>query len=134
MEADVKRLHELLTNGYCCSSVLVQMGLELKGEENKQLVETMSCLCGGVQNGLLCGALTGGACMMNLIAPENANREMVKELVEWFADFYERKYGGINCEDIIGDNPSNRVHCSQIVEETYLKAKMILSDYGHLLE
>jgi len=110
---------------------MVQMGLDLKGEENEQLVQSVRGLCGGVRRRLLCGALTGAACMLNIVDPENANIDMVPELVEWFEEKYSGEFGGMDCGDIIGPGLGNRVHCPRIIEETYLQAKKILESYGH---
>lgn len=132
MKDDVKRLHQILLEGKCCASAIVQMALEIKGEENKQLVQAVSGLCLGVRSKLVCGALTGAACMMNILDPVNANSEMIPELVEWFKATYEEKYNGIDCADIIGDMPVNRtIRCPSLIEETYLQAKTILSSYGY---
>ncbi len=132
MKDDVKRLHHLLLEGKCCSSAIVQLGLEIAGEENPQLVQAVSGLCLGVHSKLLCGALTGAACMMNILDPDNANSEMIPELVDWFTDTFGRKYGGINCADIVGDMPVNRkLYCPALMEATYLEAKTILTSYGY---
>ena len=132
MEDDVKRLHQLLLEGKCCSSAIVQLALENKGEENNQLVQAISGLCHGVHSMLICGALTGAACMMNLLDPENANNKMIPELVEWFKATYGRKYGGIDCANIVGDIPVNsKVRCPPLIEATYLEAKRIWSSYGY---
>ena len=135
MEDDVKRLHQLLLEGKCCSSAIVQLGLEIKGEENSQLVQAVSGLCHGVHGMLICGALTGAACMMNLLDPKNANTKMIPELVEWFKATYGEKYGGINCADIVEDMPVNsKIRCPPLIEATYLEAKRILSSYGYHFE
>lgn len=132
---DVKRLHQLLLEGKCCSCAIVQLGLEIKGQENEQLLQAVSGLCLGTRSGLICGALTGAACMMNILDPENANTEMIPELVEWFKSEYAEKYGGIDCADIIGDMPINRtLRCPALIESVYLQAKEILSSYGYDFE
>lgn len=132
MERDIARLHQLLREGKCCASALVQLSLEIAGEENPRLVQAVSGLCFGVQNELICGAFTGAACMMNILAPEQANEEMIRELGEWFKDIAGEKYGGINCTDIVGETPINRkIRCPALIEATYVEAKRILSDYGY---
>lgn len=132
MKDDVIRLHQLLREGKCCSCAIVQLGLEIKGEENEPLVQAVSGLCLGVRSGLICGALTGAACMMNILDPKNANTEMIPDLVEWFTATYGKEYGGINCADIVRDTPANRTQrCPALIEATYLQAKTILSEYGY---
>lgn len=132
MEADVIRLREIINSGSCCAATIVRMGLELKGQENEQLIQSVRGLCGGVQSRLLCGALTGAACMLNVVDPQNANIDMVPELVAWFEEKYGKEFGGIDCKDIIGGGAGNRIHCPRIVEETYIQAKKILESYGYV--
>ncbi len=128
---DLKRFHQLKNEGKCCASILVQLGLDLKEEENDQLVQAVSGLCLGMKSGLVCGALTGGACMLTLF-DENSD-EMVQELAEWFRAVYGEKYGGIDCTDITLDDPHRRqMECPDLIQATYLQAKRILSDYGYL--
>ncbi len=129
---DVARLHELLREGKCCASAIVQTALEINGGGNEQLVHAVSGLCVGVRSGLLCGALTGAACMMSMLDPRNANKEMIPELVEWFRSTYGREHGGINCADIIENDMSVRkLRCPAVIESTYLRAKRIMTDYGY---
>ncbi len=109
----------------------MQLGLDLKGEENDQLVQAASGLCLGMKSGLVCGALTGGACMLTLF-DENSD-EMVQELAEWFRAVCGEKYGGIDCAEITHDDPQRRqMVCPDLIQATYLQAKRILSDYGYL--
>jgi len=132
MEKDVARLHQLLREGNCCASALVKLGLELKDDENPQLVQAASGLCFGVQGQLLCGALTGAACMLNILAPGAANSEMVPELAAWFQAEYGDRYGGSDCAVILDGDPMNKAHrCPGVIEATYRKARSILADYGY---
>ena len=77
----------------------------------------MDGLAGGLGfSGEVCGALTGGACLLGLYAGRGSLDEdederlnlMITELVEWFSDEYGEMYGGIHCETILGDDPNNR--------------------------
>jgi len=132
MSDDVRRLHELLREGKCCSVALVQLALERTGRENKELLDAVSGLCVGVRGSRLCGALTGAACMMNVLAPLHANTLMVPELAEWFVKAMEEQYGGADCRDILGGDPLNKTaRCPAVVEATYLKAKEILERHGY---
>ena len=131
----MRRLRQLLGEGRCCSVALVQMALEHIGRENEQLVQAVSGLCGGVRGGLLCGALTGAACMMSILDPARANSHAVPELAEWFVATMKEQYGGASCQDILGGDPANKVsRCPVLVVETYLEAKQILKQYGYDLE
>jgi C_GCAxxG_C_C family probable redox protein len=56
-------------------------------------------------SGKVCGALTGGVCLISLYAgrgpvEEKADEnfyDMTKTLIQWFEEEYGEKYGGINC-------------------------------------
>ena len=109
---------------------MVAMGLYLKGEKNEQLVQAVSGLCGGLKSQLLCGALSGGACMISLFAPKEEAAEMVRELVQWFQEVYGEAYGGTDCGQIIGPTRANAIVCPGLIESTYLQAKAILEDHG----
>jgi hypothetical protein len=131
MRNDIERLRTLLREGKCCSVALAQMGLEIRGEKNDQLLQAMGGLCGGVQGGLLCGALTGAACMMSILDPKNA-AALVPELTEWFTETVGSQYGGTDCVDIVGDDPLNKkMRCPALVEATYVQAKEIMKAYGY---
>jgi hypothetical protein len=132
MPDDLNRLRRYLRDGQCCAVALVRMGLDLAGTENPQLLQAVSGLCGGVHDGQLCGALTGGACLLNVVDPAAANDAMVPELAEWFRSAMDEAYGGCTCEAIVaGDAGLKRERCPAIVEATWLQAKDILRNYGH---
>lgn len=119
MSNDVQRLNELMRQGRCCSAALVQMGLERAGREDPLLLQAVSGLCGGIQNGMVCGALTGAACMLNLVAPGAANDALVPELAEWFVATMGDRYGGPSCAQIVAGDPMNKsVRCPAVVEAT----------------
>jgi len=129
---DVKRLKELLVEGKCCAVALVQVALESVGEKNDRLLQAVSGLCGGVQSGLVCGALTGAACMLNVLDPKNANAHMIPDLADWFVEKVKEEYGGVQCNDILGGDPARRTtRCPELIVATYLMAKEIMKPYGH---
>lgn len=137
---DMIRMIHLAKQGFYCSQILLLMGLEAQGKNNVDLVRSMSGLTGGLGfSGELCGALTGGACLLGLYAgrgtPDEEEDErldlMIGELVQWFADEYGKKYGGIKCENILGDDPTARTtRCPGIVLQTYGKIKDLLFQNG----
>lgn len=135
MEPDIKRLHVLLQEGYCCAAALVQLGLEYRGETNGPLIQAMRGLCLGVHGQLLCGALTGAVCMMNVLAPEHANICMVPELAAWFRETVTSEYGGVNCADVLaGDRLNRTLRCPGLVEATYRQAKAIMEEFGFRMD
>ncbi len=129
---DVERLYELMQKGMCCSQVLVQMGLESKNSENPELIRAVSGLCRGMQSGMVCGALTGGACLVSLLKPEGAAAFLINDLVEWFREEYGEVYGGVNCSDILsGDISKSNLVCPDIIVAVYIKVKTLLEEYGY---
>lgn len=127
MQADIERLHELRAQGYCCAQVMICLGLEAQGKEDPDFVQAVAGLCGGVQAGLTCGALTGAACMLCMFDAKNGRTYMVPELVEWF----QETYGCTACNDILRNDRTNiPMLCPGLMEATYQKAKEILEEYG----
>ena len=140
MTNEMMRMIELGRQGFYCSQILLFMGLEAQGKSNTDLIRVMSALAGGLGfSGDLCGALTGGACLLGLYAGRGLPEEeedprlnlMITELVEWFAQEYGRVYGGIRCETILGDDPgAQRTRCPTLVLGTYEKVKALLLENG----
>ena len=110
---------------------MVQLALEATGSENPQLLQAVSGLCGGVKGGLVCGALTGAACMLNVMAPGRANDQMVPELTAWFVEAMGEAYGGADCATILDSEPLNRAtRCPALMEATFLRAQALLEEHG----
>lgn len=136
MNNAMERMMTLSQQGFCCSQVLIMLGLEAQGKSNPDLVRAMGGLCGGVgYSGRACGALTGAVCLLSLYvgrgAPEEREmlfgRSMIDELVQWFEDEYGSRYGGTDCYSILENNPVNRVsRCPLLVYDTFEKAVEIL--------
>ncbi|MGI6225276.1 MAG: DVU_1555 family C-GCAxxG-C-C protein [Peptococcales bacterium] len=141
---DFMRMLELSQQGFYCSQILIMLGLEKQGKENPDLIASMAGLAGGLGfAGKNCGTLSGGACLLALYAGRGKLEEaedaklnlMINELVVWFEENYGQKYGGIDCNNILADNPANRLErCPQILYETYLKVQEILTANGYTLE
>lgn len=137
---ELLRMLELASQGFQCSQILLSLGLEAQGKHNPDLIRSMAGLAGGVGFcGDICGALTGGACLLALYAGKGTAEEeehprlnlMINELVEWFTREYTECYGGIHCADIIGDDAVKQTtRCSGIVTRTYEQARTLLLDNG----
>jgi hypothetical protein len=135
------RMVELAQQEFYCSQILLTLGLDAQGKTNPDLVRAMAGLIGGLGFcGKNCGALTGGSCLLALYAGKGTAEEvedsrlntMIKELVEWFEGEYGALYGGIDCHNILGDDPHNRMErCPQVVSQTYEKVKEILAAGGY---
>jgi len=128
---DTARLYELKLKGYCCSQILLKLGMEdTQMDENPELIRAARGLCDGLHSGLLCGILSSAACLVAMLQPEDAGA-LTKELVEWFRDEYEEANGGITCKDILaGDQMNKTLKCPKILEATYDKAMEMLLDNG----
>ncbi len=133
------RVLELAQKGFFCSQIIMQLALDLKEEDNADLVRAMSGLAFGVGCGSgTCGALSGAACVIALYSGKGSDEEeehpakelMHAELAEWFEGEIGNKYGGIVCEKIAGENLEHRDRCGSIVIECFEKAKELLLERG----
>lgn len=137
---EFEHIKQLKQQGFFCSQILMLMGLELQGKENPDLVRAANALAGGLGfTGEICGALTGGACLLGLYAGKGRPQDeenlklnpMVDELVAWFKDGYGREYGSLRCEEIIGANGQYMaVRCPVMVAGTFQKVKEVLVESG----
>ncbi|MBM3299354.1 MAG: C_GCAxxG_C_C family protein [Deltaproteobacteria bacterium] len=134
------RMLQLAQQGFHCSEVLLFMGLDALGQDNPDLIRSVSALSGGIGfSGEACGALTGGACLLGLYAGRGKPDEdedprmkvMVQELVDWFSQKYGGAYGGIRCRDITEDDPANvPSRCPRLVTAVYRKARSLMDEHG----
>jgi hypothetical protein len=121
---EISRIMELKLQGYCCSQIIMQMGLEGLGRENEDLITAMEGLCGGMHRGSICGTLSAALCLLYLVDKERAE-EWSNELFDWFED----SFGSAECDVLIDGNPLNRaVICGNLVENTYLKLVEMFED------
>lgn len=136
---ELMRMMELKKQGFFCSQILVSMGLEDQGKSNPDLVRATRGLAGGLGfSGDVCGALTGGACLLGLYAGKGLPEEkddprldlMVQEFVAWFKVEYGEQYGGVSCEAILdGDQANTKSRCLAIVIGVYEKVQALLADF-----
>jgi len=137
MPLDSFRLFQLARQGFCCSQILLLIGLEEQGKDSPELIRAMHGLCGGIgRYGDTCGVLTGGACLIGLVAGKGTAEEqphpkvnkMVQELIAWF----EETQGSLLCMDIIHykleDGMEYPVKCGSLISDTYDKVQEILAD------
>lgn len=137
---DLERMKELKDQGFYCSQILMIMGMELQGKDDPDLVRAIQGLAGGLGfSGGLCGALSGGACMLGLYAGKGLPDEdenprlnfMIEDLVAWFKQTYGQKYGDIRCETIMRREFNSRTPpCAPIVSATLQKVKDLLVENG----
>jgi C_GCAxxG_C_C family probable redox protein len=139
---EIARMTQLHMQGFHCSQIIVMLGLEQQGKSNPDLIRAMNGLARGLGDcGKTCGALTGAVCLLGLYAGRGELEErenhllntMIQELVVWFEETFGKNYGGIDCEDILQDDPWNRMmRCPPLVTETYFKAKELLEENGFI--
>ena len=137
---EMDRLIELRKQGFFCSQILILLGLELQGKDNPDLVRAMHALAGGLGfTGETCGALMGSASLLGLYAGKGTPTDeddprllfMVEDLVRWFKSDFGEKYGGIRCQDIVGDSGKNMgERCPLIVLGSFQKVKELLVENG----
>ena len=71
------RMLELSGQGFYCAQILLILALEAEGKENPDLVRAMSGLNGGLGfSGNVCGALTGGCCLLGYFCGKGEAEEM----------------------------------------------------------
>ena len=140
MGDEALRMMELALQGYNCSQILILMALDAQGKENPELVRAMTGLLGGLGCGKVCGALTGGCCLLGLYAGKGAAEEsaderlplMLNQLVEWFEHEFTQLYGGVNCSEITRDDARLRLfRCPEIVRMTFEKLREILAAHDY---
>jgi hypothetical protein len=137
---ELERMRELKQQGFFCSQILLILGMELQGKENPDLVAAMNALAGGIGfTGETCGALTGGACLLGLYAGKGTPAQeedprllfMSEDLVRWFKTEFGQKYGGIRCDEILGEGGHDMGgRCPAIVLGTFQKVKELLVESG----
>jgi len=138
MDDIVSRMMRLHAKGYCCAQIIFILGLEAQGKVDADLVRSVGGLCFGINwSGEVCGALSGGACLISLYAGKGADEEqpdgqhmaMVSELIEWFTIAADDEFGGTRCHEILEKFPDRSI-CSLIVADTYKKCMDILVSHG----
>jgi hypothetical protein len=138
MEDMILQLMRLKAKGFCCAQMILILALEAQGKTNADLVRSVGGLCFGINwSGEVCGALSGGVCLISLYAGKGSDEEapndrymtMVGELVDWFRGAAHGEYGGTRCNEILERFPDRSV-CGRIVMETYGKCMEILTAHG----
>ncbi len=137
---DLIRIMELKNQGFYCSQIIIQMGLDLQGKTNPDLIRATGALAGGIGfSGKLCGSLSGAACLLGLYAGKGTSDEpeeerlnlMLLSLMEWFEKTTGIQYGGVDCDQILEGRQSNiPLRCPGIIQAVYQKSKELLVENG----
>lgn len=114
---------DLRLKGYCCSQILMEMGLKRLDKENPDLIAAMAGLCDGVKSGSICGILSAAVCLMFLADPKAAGKGLPEDLTDWFED----AFGSTSCSEIIGENPLSKTEkCPMMLEASFQKIEELL--------
>ncbi len=131
MEWLQERVRELSESGLCCSQVVMTIvGLDPRGEENPDLIKAMRAYGYGMYKQYGCGALCGGAAALAIYADEDVEKakNWIKQLVTWF----EGKFGGGNCADVIGKGSRPAPICREAMAATADWCLKLLEEQGML--
>jgi hypothetical protein len=130
---------KLAAAGFCCSQIVIQLGLEVQGVSNPGLVRAVSGLCHGFPaNSGACGAVTGAACLLGYYAGKgtpdaDANERlqlMLAELSEWSVDYLSSQCGGIRCADIVDEGRPDTAVCGRLISDCYGRVMTLLMENG----
>jgi hypothetical protein len=111
--------------GYCCSQIIMALGLEDLGRENEDLIAAMGAFCNGMEEGKLCGTLAAAVALLFLVDARAAADGLRAEIMDWFFDCF----GGYDCDEITGGNAMNRISiCPGMVVQTYEKLQELLEE------
>lgn len=123
---------KLRSRGYCCSQIMVQLVLDLRGKPDTDLVNFARGLCmGGGLDGGDCGILTAGICILAMVAPGDADKQALVQ--EAYAAFFrDQVETGTTCREIAGDvyprvNPDT---CGPLLGRCYSRLLAILMENG----
>lgn len=132
----------LAQDNFRCSQIMLALGLQRRGEDNVSVIRAMAGLIVGVgYSGRICGALTGGTCLIALYAGRGSSGEkehhelwpMTHEFFDWFDSEIGENEGIIDCDSILeragAATPSSAI-CGPVVLKAYLKAISILEANG----
>ena len=104
--------------GYCCSQIIMEIGLEMLGRKNDELVEAVAGLCDGAKRGKVCGAVSAALCLLYLADAKEARDWMADEYLDWF----EGAFGALDCSELLKGDPMAKIErCPMFVESTLTK-------------
>ena len=132
--ADAGRIRNLEQQGYCCTQIVLKMGLEDAGlPEEPALLQAAAGLCGGMHSGLVCGILSGACALLALCLPEKTD-VLCRQIVEWFRKEFQTENGSIDCTDLIPGGDLDRfVKCPRMLAATYDKVIELLEENDYEL-
>ena len=116
-------LFELKLRGYCCSQIIMELGLRKLGKENPDLIKAMAGLCGGMRQGKTCGIVSAAICLLYLADSDEAAQDDAAGFWDWF----EEAFGDTECDALLENNPLNKTEkCPAMLEASFKKVCEIL--------
>lgn len=117
------RIQELTLEGYCCSQIIMILGLEKLDKENLELIKSMAGLCKGMWLGKTCGCLSAACCLLTLVDPIKAQTTYIPDLNQWFLDTFESTI----CDELVRDDPTIIASlCPELIRGTFNKISEML--------
>ena len=138
MTEDSFRVAELLLADLKCSHIMMILALEAAGRQDPDLVRAMSGLAVGMGQGMTCGILSAGSCVVGMLAGKAGEDEsedsrfvdILEEFGGWFKHRCTEEYGGCNCSDIMQfDMNLKAQRCPALIAESWQKLNEILNRY-----
>ncbi|MDR0356545.1 MAG: C-GCAxxG-C-C family protein [Deltaproteobacteria bacterium] len=147
MSDDVSlEIMRLAGQGYTCAQIVVILGLRLMGRENPDLIRAMSPLAMGASMGSICGALTGGLCLLGVHLgkgleferPEMGGKIPPAALIKWFAQEELQGKTPPTCAGIFEaggqkldlESGAPAAACADLVAHAYEKVISLLAEHG----
>ncbi len=101
-----QRSEELFQQGFCCAESVLQAIAESRGIKSELIPKIATGLCGGIaKTGGICGAVSGGVLVINMLAGRNSagqSTEANVRLVRALLSEFETKFGTTKCERLMG--------------------------------
>jgi hypothetical protein len=134
------RMLKLSSEGYACAQIMMILVLEREGKEDPDIIRTIGALNNGLRDcGLICGAFTGGCCVISYFAGKGeadeiadpSYDEITQEFYTWFTGHVNGLYGGgSECPAILeGDNANKIARCPVVVQDSFNKVIELLDEH-----
>lgn len=116
-------IFELKMKGYCCSQIIMAMGLKRMGKDNEDLINAVAGLCNGMWRDKTCGILSGALCVLCLADFHEAGKTYIDEFTDWFED----SFGSAECSELLEGNPLLKAEkCPMMLEAAFTKLEELL--------
>ena len=134
---------KLVSEGFCCSQIMLKLVLDLEEKENPDLLRVMGALCNGIGGSQkTCGVLTSGMGIIGLYAGKGQTKEYSEtnygSMVSEFSSWFEERFDSGECADIVGVREFSingsieyPIKCGDILLESFAKLGEILYENGY---